>query len=89
MWAVLQLLHRYRVDDYGTVPAARRLLVSSIIAVFVMIAAITTLTYCSGIWWVALGGSMFAVFGVGKVSWAVYMRRSGRYAAFYKARHWS
>jgi glucose-6-phosphate-specific signal transduction histidine kinase len=88
LWAVLRLVHAYWIEEYDANPKARRLLMRSRVALIAVLGALLTLSFCSGLWWVELAASFVCIAALAKLLWAIDMRRSGRYRAFYAARFW-
>jgi hypothetical protein len=79
-WSGVRLMSLYRRADYLSTPAARRLFAASKVTPLLMVAAILTLSYCTGLWWVEIPAWFLLAFIVCSVAWIVQGHRSGRYA---------
>jgi hypothetical protein len=87
-WTSITLMSNYKVDDYLTVPRARRLYWAGTVAPFVIVGALVALASMTGTWWVMLPVCLLATYVIVKTAWVLHMRFSGKYRDFYRAMQW-
>jgi hypothetical protein len=87
-YSKLTLMHKYRVDEYTTVPHARRLYWSARAASLLVGIALISLAWLTKIWWVSTAAWVFFAYIFGINAWALHMRFSGKYVEFYRVRQW-
>ncbi|HTV93698.1 MAG TPA: hypothetical protein VMG98_13360 [Verrucomicrobiae bacterium] len=85
---ILKLMREYTVDEYLTTPRARRLYITGMAMIVVMVLGITFAASLSQIWWVTTAAAAFAFLVLLKTGWALWMRFSGRYREFYRQAQW-
>lgn len=84
----MKLMREFTVDEYLTTPGARRLWITSMAMVLVIVVGIVFAASLSRIWWVTACAGGFACLVLLKTGWAVWMRFSGRYREFYRQQQW-
>ena len=83
-----KLMTEYTVDEYLSTPRARTLWLLNMALPLLVVIAIVFAASLTHIWWVTTAAAIFALAVIVKTIWAVWMRLSGRYKAFYQQQQW-